>query len=174
MSESFHFEAVEVVTVGTLGPKGQRVFYLQCLAEGELVSLKLEKRQAAALAEYLDRVLRDLPEADEAQPPDDLDMREPVVEAWTIGALGIAYDDNRDRVILVAEELVEDPDTAGASARFALSRAQVSALVGPGPGGRGRWTSPVPLLPAPPRAVQRRVVPMPQLTAAPPMDSPAR
>ena len=129
MSESFHFEAVEVVTVGTLGPKGQRVFYLQCLAEGELVSLKLEKRQAAALAEYLDRVLRDLPEADEAQPPDDLDMREPVVEAWTIGALGIAYDDNRDRVILVAEELVEDPDTAGASARFALSRAQVSALV---------------------------------------------
>ncbi len=130
MSESFHFEAVEMLTVGTLGPKGQRVFYLQCLAEGELVSLKFEKQQAAALAEYLDRVLGQLPEeGDEGEPPGDLDMREPVVEAWTIGALGIAYDERGDRVILVAEELVEDEDAAGASARFGLSRAQVIALV---------------------------------------------
>ena len=89
MSESFHFETVEMLTVGTLGPKGERVFYLQCLAGGELVSLKFEKQQAAALAEYLDRVLRQLPEADAGEPPSDLDMREPVVEAWTIGALGI-------------------------------------------------------------------------------------
>ena len=129
MNESFHFEAVEMLTVGTLGPKGQRVFYLQCLAGGELVSLKFEKQQAAALAEYLDRVLDQLPEVGESEPPADLDMREPVVEAWTIGSLGIAYDEHTDRVILVAEELVEDEDIAGASARFTLSRAQVSALV---------------------------------------------
>lgn len=129
MSESFHFEAVDMLTVGTLGPKGERVFYLQCLAEGELVSLKFEKRQAAALAEYLERVLGELPEAEEADPPDDLDMREPVVEAWTIGALGIAYDQEESRVILVAEELVEDDDDTGASARFALTRPQVRALV---------------------------------------------
>ena len=129
MSESFHFEAVEMLTVGTLGPKGQRVFYLQCLAEGELVSLKFEKRQASALADYLDRVLRELPADDDGDPPDDLDMREPVVEAWTIGALGIAYDQHDDRVILVAEELVEDEDAAGASARFGLTRPQVKALI---------------------------------------------
>ncbi len=129
MSESFHFEAVEMLTVGTLGPRGQRVFYLQCLAEGELVSLKFEKQQAAALAEYLDRVLGQLPEADEGEPPEDLGMREPVLEAWTIGSLGIAYDEHADRVILVAEELVEDEDAEGASARFTLSRAQVNALV---------------------------------------------
>ena len=129
MSESFHFESVEMLTVGTLGPKGQRVFYLQCLAEGELVSLKFEKRQAAALADYLDKVLGELPDADEGETPNDLDMREPVVEAFTIGALGIAYDQAEDQVILVAEELVEDPDTTGASARFTLTRAQVSALV---------------------------------------------
>ena len=129
MSKSFHFETVEMLTVGTLGPKGERAFYLQCVAGGELVSLKFEKQQASALAEYLDRVLRQLPEADAGEPTGSLDMREPVVEAWTIGAMGIAYDDRADRVILVAEEQVEDPDTAGASARFALSRAQVSALV---------------------------------------------
>ncbi len=129
MSESFHFESVDMLTVGTLGPKGQRVFYLQCLAEGELVSLKFEKRQAAALAEYLERVLSEFPADGEGDPPDDLDMREPVVEAWTIGALGIAYDQQEGRVILVAEELVEDPDSTGASARFALTCPQVRALV---------------------------------------------
>ena len=129
MSESFHFEAVDMLTVGTLGPKGERVFYLQCLAGGELVSLKFEKRQAAALAEYLERVLGELPEAEESDPPGDLDMREPVVEAWTIGALGIAYDQEEGRVILVAEELVEDDDATGASARFTLTRPQVRALV---------------------------------------------
>ena len=118
-----------MLTVGTLGPKGERVFYLQCMAEGELVSLKFEKRQAAALAEYLERVLGELPGAEEADPPDDLDMREPVVEAWTIGALGIAYDQDEGLVILVAEELVEDPDDTGASARFTLTRPQVRALV---------------------------------------------
>ena len=133
MSESFRFEEVDLLTVGTLGPKGQRVFYLQCVAHGEIVSLKFEKGQAAALAEYLDKMLRELPGADASELPRDLDMREPVIEAWAIGALGIAYDERGDRVILVAEELVEDEDededSVGASARFSLTRPQVVALV---------------------------------------------
>ena len=136
LSESFHFEAVDMLTVGTLGPKGERVFYLQCLAGDELVSLKFEKRQAAALAEYLDRVLAEMGEAGEQDPPgdagapEDLDMREPVVEAWTIGTMGLAYDAEVGRVILVAEELLEDEDAVAASARFTLTRPQVEALVG--------------------------------------------
>ncbi len=129
MSESFHFEEVDLLTVGTLGPKGQRVFYLQCVARGEIVSLKFEKGQAAALAEYLDKVLRELPGAEVSESPRDLDMREPVIEAWTIGAMGIAYDESGDRVILVAEEMVEDEDAVAASARFSLTRPQVAALV---------------------------------------------
>ncbi len=131
--ESFHFEAVDILTVGTLGPKGQRVFYLQCAAEGSLVSLKLEKGQAAALAEYLERVLKDLPPTKTGEPPSDLDMREPVIEAWTIGAMGIAYDESDDRVILVAEEAVTDEegdeDEDRASAHFSLTREQVAGLV---------------------------------------------
>ena len=131
--ESFHFEAVDMLTVGTLGPKGQRVFYLQCAAEGSLLSLKFEKGQAAALADYLDKVLKELPPVEAGEPPSDLDMREPVIEAWTIGALGIAYDEPGDRVILVAEEFVDDEDDDDdeerASARFTLTRAQVVALI---------------------------------------------
>ncbi len=117
-----------MLTVGTLGPKGQRVFYLQCAAEGKLVSLKFEKTQAAALAKYLDTMLQKLEPIKKGKLPSRLDMREPVIEAWTIGSLGIAYDDRGDRIILVAEEVIDDPDRVGASARFTLTREQVAAL----------------------------------------------
>lgn len=128
MSDSFDFDDLDFLTVGTLGPKGERIFYLQCRAEGELVSLKLEKQQVAALAEYLDRILEDLPEAESTEPADDLDLREPVVEAWTVGALGVAYAQDDDRLVVIAEELV-DEDENPASARFAVSRAQVAGLI---------------------------------------------
>lgn len=128
MSDSFEFEELEFLTVGTLGPKGERVFYLQCRASGELVTLKLEKQQVAALAEYLDRILEELPEAEISDPPSDLDLREPVVEAWTIGALGVAYTQEDDRLVVIAEELVDDEEYP-ASARLGVSREQVTGLI---------------------------------------------
>ena len=128
MSQSFDFDELEFLTVGTLGPKGERVFYLQGRAYGELVSLKLEKQQVAALAEYLDRILDDLPDGQIGELPTDLDLREPVVSAWTVGALGVAYTQEDDRLMVIAEELVEDEEDP-ASARFSVSRAQVAGLI---------------------------------------------
>ena len=135
MTESYSFEDVEFFTVGTLGPRGQRVFFLQGRAEGNLVSLKLEKQQVAALADYLDRVLHDLPDAAvDDTAPTDLTLREPVVAAWTIGALGVAYTADDDRLIVMAEELLPDDEDEGdteepAHARFSLRREQVVGLI---------------------------------------------
>lgn len=140
MTESFDFRELEFLTVGTLGPRGQRVFYLQARAEGHLVSLKLEKQQVAALADYLDQVLAQLAEVPVEPDDSDLGLREPVVAAWTVGSLAIAYAEDLDRLIVVAEELVdpgepsesdelldEEPDPA--EARFSLRRDQVAALI---------------------------------------------
>lgn len=135
MSESYDFRELEFLTVGTLGPKGQREFYLQARAEGELVSLKLEKQQVAALADYLDQVLRDLPEPTGIDDPaaEDLGLREPVVAAFTVGSLGIAYAEETDRLIVMAEAIPEggeeDEDAAVPHARFTVSRAQVAGLI---------------------------------------------
>ncbi len=129
MSESFDFREPDFLTVGALGPKGQREFYLQARADGQLVSLKVEKQQVAALADYLDQVLDDLPEADPGPPPDDLDLREPVVAAFTVGSLGIAYAQDIDRLIVMAESVPEADDEDVAQARFSLSRAQVFGLI---------------------------------------------
>lgn len=130
MNESFSFDEVEFFTVGTLGPRGERVFYLQGRGDDQLVSLKLEKQQVAALADYLDQVLGDLPETTLGPPPPDLSLREPVVSSWTVGALGVAYADEEDLVVLLAEELVEDDESdEPAHARFALRREQVIGLI---------------------------------------------
>ncbi len=132
MTESFSFENVEFFTVGTLGPRGERVFFLQGRAEGSLISLRLEKQQVAALADYLDQVLEDLPDTTVGPAPADLTLREPVVAAWTIGALGVAYAADEDRLIVLAEELLrDDDDDTGepAHARFSLSREQVMGLI---------------------------------------------
>ncbi len=132
MTESYSFEDVEFFTVGTLGPRGERAFFLQGRAEGNLVSLRLEKQQVAALADYLDRVLDDLPDTDIGPAPGDLTLREPVVAAWTIGALGVAYAAEEDRLIVLAEELLRDDDDDAeepAHARFSLSREQVMGLI---------------------------------------------
>ena len=135
---SFDFAETEFLTVGTLGPRGRRVFYLQGRGdhdggEAQLVSLRMEKQQVAALADYLDRVLEDLPDSELGPPPEDLGLREPVITEFTVAALGVAYSTHDDRLIVVAEEMVDDetdehehePDHV----RWSLRREQVIGLV---------------------------------------------
>jgi uncharacterized repeat protein (TIGR03847 family) len=69
-------------------------------------------------------------------------LTEPAVEIWTVGAIGVAYDEPSDRIVVVLEELTDaDPETDpdepvdddelgdGASVKVRLSRAQVAAFV---------------------------------------------
>lgn len=129
MTDSFSFDDPEFFTVGTLGPRGERVFYIQSRGDGRLVSLRVEKQQVAQLANYLEQVLDDLPEADASPSLDDLTLREPVVAAWTVGAIGIAYSVEDDRLVILAEEMIEDEDNDPSQARFVLRRDQVLALI---------------------------------------------
>ena len=104
MSTSFELDDVDHLTTGTIGPPGQRVFYLQAAKGDQLVSLRLEKTLVAALVRYLGALLADLPPAGPL--PTDLGLREPVVAEWVVGGLGASYDEQADRVVLLAEELV--------------------------------------------------------------------
>src|SRR5919202_613933 len=61
MSSSFDLESVDHLTTGTVGPPGERVFFLQARAGEMVVSLQLEKTQVAALIRYLGTMLADLP-----------------------------------------------------------------------------------------------------------------
>ena len=128
---SFDLGEPEDFTAGAIGPKGQRVFYLQAREGGLVVTLKLEKQQVGALADYLEQMLDDLPSEPAAATaaPELLDPGSP---DWVVGGLGVAYDERLDRIVLIAEELVPDEDAdddVPAVARFHLRRDQVMAFV---------------------------------------------
>jgi len=127
MSTDFDIVDPERFTVGTVGKPGERVFYVQSVSDGELVSLKCEKVQLGTLGEYLNSLLTDLPPAD-WETVGDVELVEPVLENWTAGQMAVAYDGPNDRVVIVVDELVGEDDS-GATARFVVSRDQVRALV---------------------------------------------
>lgn len=127
MSESFDLVDVDKLTVGTVGEPGHRVFLLQARHASQVVTLKMEKSQTAALAAYLDRLLEELP-TPTLQLPDDVDLEEPTDPEWVIGSLGVAYDEALDRLVLVAEEAVAEEDEDGARARISATREQVTVL----------------------------------------------
>jgi uncharacterized repeat protein (TIGR03847 family) len=156
MSESFELGSPDYFTTGAVGTPGQRVFYLQAREARQVVTLKVEKEQMSALADYVAGLLSKLPEPGTIDA--DLPLLEPIEPAWAVGSLGLGYDDSTDRLVVVANEAVareeseqedaehEDDDAEetteteseggdaseaaeGASARFLITRAQAAAFV---------------------------------------------
>jgi uncharacterized repeat protein (TIGR03847 family) len=131
------FSDPEVFTTGTIGEPGRRIFYLQARSGDQVLTLRLEKAQVAALAEYLAELLSDLPTPAPSEIPDDVELLEPVVAEWIVGQIGVVFDETRDRMLIRADEVatVDEegeplPDVEGGGvARFALTRGQVAAFV---------------------------------------------
>ena len=130
MSSSFELPEVDHLTAGAVGAPGRRVFYLQAGSGGQVVTLRLEKAQVAALVAYLAGMLADMP-ATGGSAPGDMELIEPVGAEWVVGSLGVTYDEDADRVIVVAEELVEEGED-GARARIGATRDQIAALAARG------------------------------------------
>jgi uncharacterized repeat protein (TIGR03847 family) len=113
MSPSFDLGDVDTFTAGTVGAPGQRVFFLQARVDRQIVTVKCEKQQVAALGQFLDRLLQDLPAPDEAPLPTALELLDPVEPVWVAGQLAVAWEGVLDRFVVVVEELDEtalDPD----------------------------------------------------------------
>lgn len=136
MSNSFELDPVTRITAGAVGEPGERTFFLQARQGDRLVTLLCEKQQIDALAVTLERLLDAMPETEDEGPPvadEDLDLEEPVIPEWRIGPMGIELEEERDMIVLVVQEAVEeDPEGGeppeGASGRFVATRAQMRAL----------------------------------------------
>lgn len=129
--DSFEINEVDTFTTGTVGPKGERAFYLQARAGDRIVSLKLEKQQVHAMAEYLTELLADLPEIAAQDWTDAPALIEPVEPLWVVGAMGAAYDASTDMIILMAEELTDSEDESAETSvvTFKLARSQTIAFI---------------------------------------------
>src|SRR5690625_4385763 len=99
MSDSYEFSDAQVFWPGADGPPGERVFFLAGGENGDLVYLRCEKQQVTALAEYLRALLEDLaPSVDSGEALGDVT---PMPYLWTVGSIGVAYDAERERIVVV-------------------------------------------------------------------------
>ena len=134
MSESFDFEKPDFFTAGAVGDPGQRVFYLQARERRRLITLKCEKEQVRALAEYLSGLITKLG-APKGKMPSDLDLLPFAEPAWIVATLGVGYDEENERIIVDAHELFEEEEEGQraaeepASARVRITREQAQAFV---------------------------------------------
>lgn len=115
MSNVIELNPVDFVTIGTIGPKGRRTFHLQAGQDNRIVSFTIEKEQAQALSSAISELLDDIDssaatrtEADFSQL--DMELREPIEPLFRISQLGLAYEANDNKIILVVQEFVPQAD----------------------------------------------------------------
>lgn len=123
---------VEFVTIGTIGPKGQRVFHLQAGHDGKLVSFTIEKEQAWALSEAIIELIEELEErldvnTEVEMASLDMDLREPIEPLFRVAQMGLAFDEESEYIILITEEFVQEGEEADI-VRMWCSREQMYAL----------------------------------------------
>src|SRR5438105_15882847 len=104
-------DPVDRITAGAVGEAGSRTFYLQARKGEQLVTLLVEKQQvqllAASVLEILSRVGK---ETGEGPAEEAMALDEPVLAEWRVGRLSIGYHEDRDLVLLEAEELPPESD----------------------------------------------------------------
>jgi uncharacterized repeat protein (TIGR03847 family) len=110
-------DPVTRLTADAVGSPGNRTFFLQAASGVDQVTLLVEKEQVRLLAE---RLTAWLPELAELKPEDPaeaaeaasstLDLQEPLIPAFRVGQLSLSYDPERDRILVVAEEVLAGED----------------------------------------------------------------
>jgi uncharacterized repeat protein (TIGR03847 family) len=119
------FDPPERFVAGTVGPPGQRTFFLQARSGVRVTSVSLEKQQVSVLAERIDELLDELIRDGEGEStipavaPVDLDdgepLEQPIVEEFRAGTMTLAWDAADERIVIevfpYAEESVVEPGT---------------------------------------------------------------
>ncbi len=125
------------ITADAIGSPGQRVFYLQAYQDNRTITVLIEKAQLQSLAigveQFLSQISQQNPDLEEASSEfreDQMRINPPVDPLFRAGEIGLAYDKERDRVVVFTKELLteeDEPDSA-AQIRFWASRSQMRKL----------------------------------------------
>ncbi len=102
----FDFEDADGFATGAIGQPGDRTFYVQVRGDGRTVSIKCEKQQVAALAEYLRGMLADMPDTGTAVDTTSASLVNPVEQDFVLGSVGLGVDRPNMRMVVQLEEMV--------------------------------------------------------------------
>jgi uncharacterized repeat protein (TIGR03847 family) len=104
-------DPVDRITADAVGPAGSRTFYLQARKGDDVVTILVEKQQvqllAASVVEILARVGK---ETGQGLPEEQMGLDEPILPEWRAGRLSIGYQEERDLLMLEAEELLPEEE----------------------------------------------------------------
>jgi uncharacterized repeat protein (TIGR03847 family) len=118
------FDPPERFVAGTVGPPGQRTFFLQARSGARVVSVSLEKQQVQALSERIDELLDDVMASDvnDAMIPavaplgleDSEPLEQPIEEEFRAGTMTLSWDPTDQRIVIevfpYTEAAVVSPD----------------------------------------------------------------
>jgi uncharacterized repeat protein (TIGR03847 family) len=119
------FDPPERFVAGTVGPPGQRTFFLQARTGARVTSVALEKQQVSVLAERIDELLDELLRTEDVEGTipavtpvsleDNGPLEQPIVEEFRAGTMTLSWDAESERVVVevfpFTEESVVDPGT---------------------------------------------------------------
>jgi uncharacterized repeat protein (TIGR03847 family) len=119
------YDPPERFVAGTVGPPGQRTFFLQARSGARVTSVALEKQQVSVLAERIDELLDELirngegegtiPAVSPVALDDNGPLEQPIVEEFRAGTMTLAWDATDERIVVevfpYAEESVVEPGT---------------------------------------------------------------
>jgi uncharacterized repeat protein (TIGR03847 family) len=136
VTDDFDFDAPDHCTIGVIGEVGNRLFLFYCRQGLTETTVKVEKQQISVLAGYLGRIVKELGRPGHL--PEDLEFYGTEEFEWVVGTIGVSYDEELDRIVIVLEEIGlgaeddEDDDTevdeSGHVLRVALTREQAAAF----------------------------------------------
>lgn len=114
------YDPPERFVAGTVGPPGQRTFFLQAREGSRVTSVSLEKQQVAVLAERVDGLLDELLRAEggagliPAVAPTGMEdvapLDQPIEEEFRAGTMTLAWDSETARVVIEVFP-ISDSDT---------------------------------------------------------------
>jgi uncharacterized repeat protein (TIGR03847 family) len=130
------YDPVTHITAGALGQIGQRVFYIQAERGLDRITLKCEKEQIQALTDAIDEMVENLESEFGLSRHKDLavdgvamTVKSPPEPLFRVGDMGLGYDAGRDRILLVAQEALEDDEQRDPrEVRLFATRAQMQVL----------------------------------------------
>lgn len=121
------YDSPDRFVTGTVGPPGDRTFFLQAREGDRLTSVALEKEQVAVLGERLRELLSRVAEGpgnrpqivdvvaghsqhDADEPDDTAPLDQPIEEEFRVGTMTLAWDDETQAVVVEAFAATENED----------------------------------------------------------------
>lgn len=108
------FDPPHRFVAGTVGPPGERQFYLQVTDDGRTTSVGLEKQQVQVLIERIDDILDGFVPVGDAvaeEQHDDAPLETPVDEEFRVGTMGLAWDPERERLVIECHAVGDSYDS---------------------------------------------------------------